>query len=67
MPGIGKIASASLISKLPELGYISSKQASALVGVASINRESSRYKRFDEFKVEGIKYALFCTWPLCQP
>ena len=44
MPGIGKIASASLISNLPELGYISSKQASALVGVAPMDRESGRYK-----------------------
>lgn len=44
MPGIGKISAASLISNLPELGYINSKQASALVGVAPINRESGRYK-----------------------
>jgi len=34
MPGIGKIASASIISNLPELGYISNKQAGSLVGVA---------------------------------
>jgi transposase len=44
MPGIGKITSASLISNLPELVYIVSKQASALVGVAPMNRESGRYK-----------------------
>jgi transposase len=54
MPGIGKIASASLISNLPEPGYIRSKQASALVGVARINRESGRYKGFEKFKMEGI-------------
>ncbi len=40
MTGIGKIAAASIISNLPELGYINSKQASALIGVAPINRES---------------------------
>ncbi|MDO6842176.1 transposase, partial [Paraglaciecola chathamensis] len=34
MKGIGKIASASIISNLPELGYMTNKQASALVGVA---------------------------------
>jgi len=44
MKGIGKIAAASIISNLPELGYISCKQASALVGVAPMNRESGRYK-----------------------
>ena len=44
MKGIGKIASASIISNLPELGYITNKQASALVGVAPMNRESGRYK-----------------------
>jgi transposase len=44
MKGIGKIAAASLISNLPELGYINSKQGSALIGVAPMNRESGRYK-----------------------
>jgi transposase len=44
MKGIGKITSASIISNLPELGYINSKQASALIGVAPMNRDSGRYK-----------------------
>ena len=44
MKGIGKIAAASIISNLPELGYISAKQASALIGVAPMNRDSGRYK-----------------------
>jgi transposase len=46
MKGIGKIASASIISNLPKLGYISSKQASALVGVAPMNRESSHHRLY---------------------
>jgi transposase len=33
MKGIGKIVATSIISNLPELGYINSKQASALIGV----------------------------------
>ncbi|MFA0372700.1 transposase, partial [Vibrio sp. 10N.222.54.F6] len=33
MPGIGKIASASIISNVPELGFITNKQASSLIGV----------------------------------
>ena len=44
MKGIGKIAAASIISNLPELGYMTNKQASALVGVAPINRESGHFK-----------------------
>jgi transposase len=44
MKGIGKIAAVSIISNLPELGYITSKQASSLVGVAPMNRESGLYK-----------------------
>lgn len=43
MPGIGKVATATLISYLPELGLMTSKQAAALVGVAPINRESGQY------------------------
>ena len=54
MTGIGKIASASIISNLPELGYISSKQASALVGVAPISRESGRYK--GQRKIQGGRH-----------
>ena len=51
MTGIGKIAAASIISNLPELGYINSKQASALIGVAPMNRESGRYK--GKRKIQG--------------
>ena len=54
MKGIGKIASASIISNLPELSYISSKQASALVGVAPMNRESGRYK--GHRKIQGGRH-----------
>ncbi|MCG3748742.1 IS110 family transposase [Vibrio cincinnatiensis] len=44
MPGVGKIAAASIISNVPELGYITNKQASSLIGVAPITRESGRFK-----------------------
>ena len=50
MTGIGKIA-AAIISNLPELGYIISKQAAALVGVAPMSRESGRYK--GQRKIQG--------------
>ena len=51
MKGIGKIAAASIISNLPELGYINSKQASALIGVAPMNKESGRFKGYR--KIQG--------------
>jgi len=54
MTGIGKIASASIISNLPELGYMTSKQASSLVGVAPMNRESGRYK--GQRKIQGGRH-----------
>ncbi|TKB57601.1 transposase [Ferrimonas aestuarii] len=44
MPGIGNIAAASIISNVPELGYITNKQAASLIGVAPITRESGRFK-----------------------
>lgn len=55
MKGNGKIA-ASIISNQPELGYMTNKQASALVGVAPINRESGRFK--DLRKIQGGRYQL---------
>ncbi|POC78155.1 IS110 family transposase, partial [Vibrio vulnificus] len=39
VPGIGNIAAASIISNVPELGYITNKQAASLIGVAPITRE----------------------------
>lgn len=44
MPGIGKVSAATLISYLPELGLMNSKQVASLVGVAPMNKESGRYK-----------------------
>ncbi len=44
VPGIGNITAASIISNVPELGYITNKQAASLIGVAPITRESGRYK-----------------------
>ena len=54
MTGIGKIAAASIISNLPELGYMTNKQASALVGVAPINKESGRFK--GQRKIQGGRH-----------
>ena len=44
MPGVGNVVAISLLSNMPELGYLSNKQAAALVGVAPVNRESGIYQ-----------------------
>ena len=40
VPGVGEQISVSLLAYLPELGTLDRKQIAALVGVASINRDS---------------------------
>jgi transposase len=43
-PGIGGIASATLLARLPELGTLDRKKITALVGVAPYNRDSGKMK-----------------------
>jgi hypothetical protein len=45
----------STISNLPELGYTSSKQASALVVMAPMNRGVAVIKVAEKYKVVSIK------------
>jgi transposase len=40
VPGVGPVASATLLGELPELGALNRKQIAALVGVAPFNRDS---------------------------
>ena len=40
IPGIGPVTSATLLSKLPELGHLDRKAIAKLVGVAPLNRDS---------------------------
>jgi transposase len=40
VPGIGPVIAATLLAKLPELGYASTKQLAALVGLAPFARDS---------------------------
>jgi len=44
IPGIGQVISTTLVSYLPELGQLTAKQISRLVGVASINHDSGQHK-----------------------
>ena len=43
-PGVGDTLAYTLLAELPELGQMNNKQASALVGVAPINRDSGKLR-----------------------
>jgi len=44
VPGVGNVLSQSLLTFLPELGKVSPRQVSALVGVAPFNHDSGKYR-----------------------
>jgi len=44
VPGVGPVLSATLLSQLPELGFLNRKQIAALVGVAPLNRDSGQFR-----------------------
>jgi transposase len=72
MPGIGKIAAASLISNVPELGYITQKQAASLIGVAPITKESGLYKgkrviQGGRAQVRTVLYMAMMSAMQCNP
>lgn len=72
MPGIGNVVAFSLLSNMPELGYVSSKQAAALVGVAPVNRESGRYKGQRRIKggrpqIRTVMYMAMMSAMQCNP
>jgi transposase len=43
-PGIGEVASTTLVAELPELGQLNRQKISALVGVAPYNRDSGQMR-----------------------
>jgi len=72
VPGIGNIAAASIISNVPELGYITNKQAAALVGVAPITKESGRHKgkrviQGGRAQVRTVLYMAMMSAMQCNP
>jgi transposase len=44
VPGIGSVIATTLMASLPELGAVSDKRISALVGVAPFNRDSGKFR-----------------------
>ncbi len=72
MPGVGKVLAASLISNVPELGFITNKQASSLIGVAPITKESGRFKgkriiQGGRAQVRTVMYMAMMSAIQCNP
>lgn len=44
VPGVGPVIATTLVAALPELGSVSDKRISALVGVAPFNRDSGKFR-----------------------
>lgn len=44
VPGVGPVIATTLVAALPELGRVSDKRISALVGVAPFNRDSGKFR-----------------------
>ncbi len=44
VPGVGMVTSTTLLACLPELGHLSGKQISKLVGVAPLNQDSGQWR-----------------------
>jgi transposase len=59
MPGVGRVTSAILIARLPELGTLSGREVAALVGVAPFTRQSGRWR--GESHIFGGRADLRCA------
>jgi transposase len=72
MKGVGNVVAFTLLSNMPELGYITNKQAAALVGVAPINKESGCYTgkskiRGGRHQVRTVMYMAMMSAIQCNP
>jgi transposase len=71
MPGVGNVVAFNLLSDMPELGYISNKQASALIGAAPVNKESGIYEgrrmiRGGRPKIRTVMYMVMMSAMQCN-
>ncbi|WDD97443.1 IS110 family transposase [Thalassomonas actiniarum] len=72
IPGIGNVVAFNLLSDMPELGYLTNKQASSLIGVAPFNRESGIYQgqrniRGGRHKIRTVMYMAMMSAIQCNP
>lgn len=72
IPGIGAVASTTMLAKCPELGSLDRRQIAALVGVAPLARDSGTFrgKRFiwgGRAEVRAVLYMAAITAMRCNP
>lgn len=72
VPGVGAVTSTTLLVNLPELGSLSHKQISSLVGVAPLNHDSGKHrgKQFiwgGRAQVRAVLYMAALTATQCNP
>jgi transposase len=72
VPGVGKITVISLLSELPELGFLSRGEIAALVGLAPFNRDSGRFHgkrsiRGGRASIRSVLYMAALTARRCNP
>lgn len=61
VPGVGRVTICTLIAHVPELGALTGRKISALVGVAPLNRDSGTYrgKRMTWGGRAGVRHVLY--------
>ena len=59
VPGIGEVTATTLVAALPELGQLSGKKISCLVGLAPLNRDSGQWR--GKRMIVGGRAAVRCT------
>ena len=59
VPGVGAVTATTLVAALPELGQLSSKQISCLVGLAPLNRDSGQFR--GQRMITGGRAAVRCA------
>ena len=72
MPGVGKVVAFNLLSDMPELGYLTNKEAASLIGVAPFNKESGSYEgqrniRGGRHKIRTVMYMAMMSAMQCNP
>ncbi len=72
MPGVGKVVAFNLLSDMPELGFLTNKEAASLIGVAPFNKESGSYEgqrniRGGRHKIRTVMYMAMMSAMQCNP
>jgi len=72
MLGIGNVVAFNLLSDMPELGYLTNKEAAFLIGVAPFNKESGSYEgqrniRGGRHKIRTVMYMAMMSAMQCNP